>query len=666
MKFSKLRLVGFKSFVEPVQLDILEGLTGIVGPNGCGKSNLLEALRWVMGETSYKSMRGAEMDDVIFAGTNTRPSHNHAEVVLTLDNQERTMPADYNDEAFVEVSRRTEREKGSSYNINGRHVRARDVQTMFADVSTGARATSLVQQGQIGDLINAKPEDRRRILEEAAGIAGLHTRRREAEIKLNHAHNNLQKLKEGFRDLATQLRALRRQARQAQQYKDLSHKLRELEAVVLYMGWEQARFSAEKAKGALQKIEEKVSALTKEATHQSRQQLEAQEALNPLREAEKLEAINMRQFQSTLEKLDKEEMHLKELQARLKQQIEICLQDKKTEGERVEESERDLRKLVAEKQMIENRPLKQSQEEEDAVRESVLWKTKALGEAESLLDKQNQTLAQSQARVQSLQNERNQLMTQKEKIANELNIHSAQHKKINTQKQNILGKSHVADGDDLPKMMEAENDAKRKLDDALDRLNRANDKVQKALLPYQKASAKTARLLGEQAILSALFATDENHSFSSLCDEVKFTKGFESVFAYVLGDALQASFDDKAPAFWRLLSNEEDELPPLPQKVLPAINFIQASKKVKHILHKSLSQIGIVERQDGARLQNKLHNGQILVSREGDVWRWDGYCARSDAKNATMRLSPQRGRFDIVNDELEKSQKGRSPAESRI
>ncbi|HEY7083844.1 MAG TPA: AAA family ATPase, partial [Hyphomicrobiaceae bacterium] len=183
MHINRLRLLGFKSFVEPTELVIEKGLTGVVGPNGCGKSNLLEALRWVMGETSHKSMRAAAMDDVIFSGTATRPARNTAEVTIFIDNADRQAPAEFNAHDTLEVTRRIEREAGSAYRINGRDVRARDVRILFEDAATGARSPALVRQGQIGELVNAKPEQRRRILEDAAGIAGLHSRRHEAELR---------------------------------------------------------------------------------------------------------------------------------------------------------------------------------------------------------------------------------------------------------------------------------------------------------------------------------------------------------------------------------------------------------------------------------------------------------------------------------------------------
>ena len=210
MQFDRLRLSGFKSFVDPTELVIREGLTGIVGPNGCGKSNLLEALRWVMGENRPTAMRGTGMEDVIFAGTTRRPARGQAEVALSIDNRQRLAPAGFNDSDGLDISRRITREAGSAYRINGREVRARDVQMLFADASTGAHSPALVRQGQISELISAKPRSRRRILEEAAGIAGLHVRRRDAEQKLRATEANLVRLDALIADQDTRAAALRR------------------------------------------------------------------------------------------------------------------------------------------------------------------------------------------------------------------------------------------------------------------------------------------------------------------------------------------------------------------------------------------------------------------------------------------------------------------------
>ena len=210
MEFLRLRIAGFKSFVDPVEFHIEPGLTGIVGPNGCGKSNVLESLRWVMGANSAKAMRGQGMDDVIFAGASGRPSRNHAEVQLTIDNARRRAPQPFTDAPLLEVSRRIDRGQGSTYKVNGKEVRARDVQLLFADASTGANSPALVRQGQISELIAAKPQNRRRILEEAGGVAGLHTRRHEAELRLRAAETNLDRLDDISRELETTLARLKR------------------------------------------------------------------------------------------------------------------------------------------------------------------------------------------------------------------------------------------------------------------------------------------------------------------------------------------------------------------------------------------------------------------------------------------------------------------------
>ncbi|MFZ3357255.1 MAG: AAA family ATPase, partial [Xanthobacteraceae bacterium] len=237
MKLTRLRLIGFKSFVEPTDFEIEPGLTGVVGPNGCGKSNLVEAVRWVMGEASYKAMRAAEMDDVIFSGNTGRPARNHAEVAVSIDNSDRKAPASFNDYDTLEVSRRIMREQGSTFRVNGREVRARDVAVLFADASTGSRSPALVHQGRIGEIIQARPDQRRRLLEEAAGISGLHARRHEAELRLRAAEQNLARVEDVIGQLAAQVAALKTQARQAVRYRNISGQVRRTEALLFHLRW---------------------------------------------------------------------------------------------------------------------------------------------------------------------------------------------------------------------------------------------------------------------------------------------------------------------------------------------------------------------------------------------------------------------------------------------
>ncbi|HEY0437664.1 MAG TPA: AAA family ATPase, partial [Phenylobacterium sp.] len=290
MQFQRLRLSGFKSFVDPTEFRIEPGVTGIVGPNGCGKSNLLEALRWVMGANSAKAMRAGGMDDVIFAGAAGRASRNHAEVSLTIDNADRRAPAAFNDHPVLEVVRRIDKGEGSTYRINGREVRARDVQLLFADASTGSNSPALVRQGQISELIAAKPQNRRMILEEAAGVSGLHSRRHEAELRLKAAEQNLARLEDVAGELEATLLRLKREARQAERYKKIAAEIRSLQGAVLYARWAEAKAAAERlgseAAAAIRAVEETAGAAAAATTRAAA----ADEAIKPLREAETIAA----------------------------------------------------------------------------------------------------------------------------------------------------------------------------------------------------------------------------------------------------------------------------------------------------------------------------------------------------------------------------------------
>uniref|UniRef100_UPI003BAD1AE5 AAA family ATPase n=1 Tax=Roseovarius sp. TaxID=1486281 RepID=UPI003BAD1AE5 len=307
MQFSKLRLTGFKSFVDPTDLYIQNGLTGVVGPNGCGKSNLLEALRWVMGENRPTSMRGSGMEDVIFAGAATRPARNFAEVSIHIDNSDRLAPAGFNEADHLEIVRRITRDVGSAYKVNGKDVRARDVQMLFADASTGAHSPALVRQGQISELINAKPKARRRILEEAAGISGLYQRRHEAELKLNGAEQNLTRVDDVIEQLAAQLAQLERQARQAARYRKIGEELRHAEGLLLYRRWKEADEARAAAEAQLRERTADTSRAEAAAREADRLRATAEAALPPLREEEAIAAAIMQRVQVAIDSLDEQE-----------------------------------------------------------------------------------------------------------------------------------------------------------------------------------------------------------------------------------------------------------------------------------------------------------------------------------------------------------------------
>ncbi|MBX9575604.1 MAG: AAA family ATPase, partial [Caulobacteraceae bacterium] len=311
MQFQRLRLVGFKSFVDPTEVFIEPGLTGIVGPNGCGKSNVLESMRWVMGANSAKAMRGQGMEDVIFAGASDRPARNHAEVQLTIDNAQRKAPQPFTDSAVIEVSRRIDRGQGSTYRINGKEVRARDVQLLFADASTGANSPALVRQGQISELIAAKPQNRRRILEEAGGVAGLHTRRHEAELRLRAAETNLERLEDIGREIEGNLSRLKREARQAEKYKKISAEIRALQSALVWVRWNDARVADEQAREELGQADQAVAETASAAARAQTAALNAQEAMKPARDEDAVAAALLHRATLERDRLDMAEQAAK-------------------------------------------------------------------------------------------------------------------------------------------------------------------------------------------------------------------------------------------------------------------------------------------------------------------------------------------------------------------
>jgi chromosome segregation protein len=357
MKLTRLRLIGFKSFVEPTDFLIEPGLTGVVGPNGCGKSNLVEALRWVMGETSHKSMRAAEMDDVIFSGTNNRPARNTAEVAIQIDNQKREAPTQFNEQDTIDISRRIEREKGSLYRINGREVRARDVMTLFADASTGSRSPALVHQGRIGEIIQAKPEQRRRVLEEAAGISGLHARRHEAELRLKAAEANLVRVEDVVNQLAGQIDALKRQARQAIRYRTVSQEVRKVEATLYYLRWAGANAEVAESERAKDLSVRAVADATIAQSEAGKGREDKAAAVPPVREAEARAAAALQRLVLARETLDAEETRARERLAELDRRLAQFEQDVARERALIADAEAALAGLAQEEEALKSEAL---------------------------------------------------------------------------------------------------------------------------------------------------------------------------------------------------------------------------------------------------------------------------------------------------------------------
>ena len=327
MKFKQLNITGFKSFSEKTSFLIENGLTGIVGPNGCGKSNIVEALRWCMGENSAKSMRGSGMEDVIFSGTSNRASKNISEVSLLLDNQNKEGPTQYNEFDEITVRRKIEKDKGSKYYINEKEVRARDVQTLFADLSTGAHSPSLISQGRIGQLVTSKPIERKSILEEAAGISGIHARRQEAETRLNAAENNLKRADELKKQQQKQLDNLKKQAEEATRYKEISREVKRAEAGLYYLKIREIEKDKKKIAEKLSELEDEISAINIDFNHNNTLLEEENKKLAPLRDKKMESAARLQKLNLDMAGLDEEEARVKSLQEKLEKSIRTVESD---------------------------------------------------------------------------------------------------------------------------------------------------------------------------------------------------------------------------------------------------------------------------------------------------------------------------------------------------
>ena len=354
MKFKSLEMTGFKSFSEKTTVLIEKGLTGIVGPNGCGKSNIVEALRWCMGENSAKSMRGSGMEDVIFSGTSNRPSKNISEVSLLLDNLEKNGPTQYNDFDEITIKRKIEKDKGSKYFINDKEVRARDIQTLFADLSTGAHSPSLISQGKIGQLVTAKPIERKSILEEAAGISGIHARRQEAETRLNAAENNLKKADELRRQQQKQLDNLKKQAEEATRYKEISSQIKKIEAGLYFLKIKEIEKDKKKIQEKLSELEDEISAINIDYNHNNALLDEENKKLAPLRD-KKIESVaTLQKLNLDMTNLVEEETRVKSLQDKLEKSIKTVDSDLEREKSISLDADLNEKRILREKEDLLN------------------------------------------------------------------------------------------------------------------------------------------------------------------------------------------------------------------------------------------------------------------------------------------------------------------------
>ena len=633
MEFRRLRLAGFKSFVEPAELRIESGLTGVVGPNGCGKSNLLEALRWVMGEGSPKSMRSGGMDDVIFAGTGARPARSFAQVTLGLAGAAGEE---------IEVSRRIERGAGSDYRINGRDSRAQDVRLLFADSATGAHSPAIVGQGRISAIIAAKPAERRALLEEAAGIAGLHVRRREAEIRLRAAEANLARIDDLVKGIETQMAGLKRQARVAERYRALSDQLKLAEAVLVFARWQAARAAAEAGGAAAREAATLVDARTRAAATAATAAAEANAALPARRQADADAAAAVQAVRQARALLDAEAGSGRARATALAGQLEAIARDMAREAGLAEDAAAAEARLVQEADGLLAAEAA-ARAALPALEAAAAVAADEAGAAEEVLS------AALEAHAAAAADARGRAEAVRAAAARLARV-EAEVRELAARRARLAPPPAT---DALAGEVAAAEAAVAGAEEALARAESARPGAEqareKAIAAQAAARATLAGLKAEGEALARRLAAEAGKG-PRIADLVEADAGFEAALATALGDDLEAGpAGSEAKRLWAGAgvgagaSAEGD--PALPEGVVALAAHVRGPAE----LARRLAQIGVVTADEGARLAGALRPGQRLVSVDGMLWRWDGYReAGGRAEAAAARLRARRRAGEVA------------------
>jgi chromosome segregation protein len=625
MQIKRLKLSGFKSFVEPAELRIEPGLTGVVGPNGCGKSNVLEAIRWVMGESSPKSMRGAGMDDVIFAGTASRPARDFAEVSLLVEREPEDMPGDVTlaPVGDVEVARRIERGAGSAYRVNGRDVRAKDVALLFADAATGAHSPALVSQGKISAVIAAKPTERRLMLEEAAGISGLHVRRKDAEQKLRAAEVNLVRLDEVLADMEMRASALRRQAKAAERYRKLSDQIRIAEGRMIFARWREAAAAADSAKRDSEAAGAAVDKASEAQRSAAAWQTDAARALSDRRKAALAARDRSTSLGHQLATLRAERDGIARRLRELSERRTALLGDRERESALADDAKAALARLEQEGRDIAARLAAAEAAKGTIDVRTVDLEDKARG-AEAELGKARAVQAAEQAEA---------------RVARAA-LEAAGAKRVRAEAESRRLEEQMAGlGEEAP-LVESLRAARRRREEAEVRLQAAGEAIAAAEIRRQRAAAardsaesegSTARaaLAALESEAGALAKAVEGSSGDRAINHIKADPGFERALAAALGDDLEAALEGDSPRRWSGAESLPGD-PPLPAGCEPLAAHVQAPPA----LRRRLDQVGVVERDEGIALAV----GQRLVTRDGRLRRWDGFVATGLGAAAAERL----------------------------
>ncbi len=642
IQFEKIRLSGFKSFVDKTEFEIGPGLTGIVGPNGCGKSNTVEALRWVMGENSAKRMRGGTngMEDVIFAGTTTRSARNFAEVSLLLNNSTRTAPAAYNNSDEIEVTRRIERDQGSLYKINGKTCRARDVQMLFADTVTGANSPALVSQGRVTAMINAKPQERRIVLEESAGVSGLYVRRHEAELRLRAADQNLQRLQDLVGSMEGRYNALKKQTRQAQRYKNLSAQIREYETTIAYLEWRIQTNRVEAARKTFGEAESTVATHMATVVQLTRTQNQQAEDLPPLRKEEAKAAAALQAHSLELQRLDDQERDLQNQLEEARAQLRQTMADREHETQMLGESGSILTRLEEEERILsESRRNEESDlVQKKSIKEDLEQKVVKLeADYETFMQKTAETKAARQRIEQQINSDQSRMLVadeRKEKLADDLARARSQFEnnaEVEELKTSIVG-------------LEGETGGLRTaLESAESNITFAREQLEQAREIRQSAERRKSEIDSEIKALERILNSDTQSLFKPVLDDIKPDKGFEKALSRALGDTLMASKDKEAPSVFLDYAENSIETPALPS----GTRQLEPNVKAPAYLKRAISFIAVVDTQDqGDAIAAQLKPGQSIVSLDGAYWRWDGLHIKASASDRHAIQMQQKNRLE--------------------
>ena len=641
MKFQSVRISGFKSFLEPIEIEINKGLTGIVGPNGCGKSNIVEAIKWIMGENSARQMRGDGMDDVIFAGTDERPSRNFAEVTIKLNNSEKKAPAAFNHLSEIEISRKIEREKGSIYRINGKQVRSRDVQLIFADSGTGARSSGIVSQGRIAQIIDASPENRRGILEEAANIKGLHSRRHEAELKLNAASNNLDRLLDIEKTYKEQLVELEKQGRKAARYRSIGDRLRKAEATLFSTLLFNAKTEYNILKNELHTVTENVSKAQIEVSKNTTSKLDILSEIPILRNIEAEKAAILQSLNITKIKLEEEQTSAKIALNNIISQITQLEKDTSRENQIEEDAEKSLSSLILEEENLKIDTKNFSSKISEA--------TQAVKSLKIKSDEADKKLSSITSEIYTINSDKSDLerriINLNEKIENTQN----QISKFNLENYSKTFEANEKKILEIQKLV-SENDL------LIDTFKKKLTQLETLELTLTKEKNIAANILNqtnaEINTLSSLLG-DDSLNKNTLEKNINTTDHLEDAIGSVLGETLLAPIYSnneiiENTTYWR--DGFDIKLTsPLPKEAIPLISKIKSSS----ILETALQGVGIVENEELAfKLQKKLTYGQALTTAEGGLWRWDGFVQPKGVKNSYSERLQQIARFKVLQSQL--------------